>query len=135
VETSLARVRAVTVQGALSAVNTGRATEIDPYDSPIETLLRISCKSIGLRLCRKDKARMIHAIRLLAMDIYALYSGAGLRNVVLEEQRDNRLDNVLVVKELGCGTVGLSIMNGEKGEVIARVECKDSFYECVIECQ
>ncbi|ALL01644.1 hypothetical protein Pyrde_1601 [Pyrodictium delaneyi] len=131
----MARVRAVTVQGALSAANTGRATDIDPYDSPIETLLRISCKSIGLRLCREDKARMIHTIRLLAMDIYALYSGAGLRNVVLEEQRDNRLGNVLVVKELGCGTARLSIMNGEKGEVIARVECKDSSYECVIECQ
>lgn len=131
----MVRVTSVKVSNELCVASTSNASVVDVYDSPVETIVRLSCKSIGLNLCRKAVPSLSRALRLIAMDLYAVYSGLGLDNIVVEEQRHKELGTILIAKRPGCGAVQLDIEYGGEGVMRIKVSCGEAIYECGIECQ
>ncbi|HIQ23915.1 MAG TPA: hypothetical protein EYH50_02570 [Pyrodictium delaneyi] len=131
----MVQITSIKVSNEFCKAPIGSASVIDAYDSPIETIVRLSCKSIGLNVCRKTTPSLLRVLRLIAMDLYAVYSGLGLDNVVVEEQRHKELGTVLIAKRPGCGAVQLDIEYGDGGVMRIKVSCGKAIYECNIKCQ
>ncbi|KSW11976.1 hypothetical protein CF15_04070 [Pyrodictium occultum] len=128
------RLARVNIFGGFASLDEGGSAALDAYDSPVETLARLSCKYIGLLACG-PKPAALRALRLLAGDLYAAYTGMGLQGLVVEERRYRDLGTVLLVIPPGCERPEIELRAGGEGVFDVRVSCGGAGYECGLVCQ